>query len=251
MTNIPTPLYLDWQFWAALAAFLALILSQLPPIYLLVKPRRLDVEVHSRINVLHKVGNPNICLYVTLRNTGGRKLLIRSLRIDLSRDGKPLLTLPVQNYFENPSSTSPVLFVPFTLKPEDSWGHVVNFLNLFDRGTEKSFRESESKLSADIRKKLKERPAGNEELVLAEPELVNPFINFFDKFFIWDTGEYVAQLIIETDHQKVSFSRQYRFMLYESDTRELREQTDDYKFGGGISYNVDNHIGVFVPLFPT
>lgn len=248
MPPSPTPWYLDWQFWAAVAAVLALILSQLPPVVLWFRPRRLEVEVHSRIQVTHKVGNPNVGMFVSIRNTGGRVLRIRSLRIVLTRDNRPLTSLPAQNYFESPSAQSSVLFVPFTLKPGDTWAHGTNFLNFFDRATEKLYRETESKLRADISNKLNARAEGNSNPVIAEPELVAPFVMLFGQLFVWQSGEYVAELIVETEPGAVLFSRKYRFTLYESDSSELQAHVDDYKFGNGVSFAIDKHIGVFVPL---
>lgn len=248
MATAPTPLYFDWQFWAAVVAALALVLSQLPPVFLWFRPRRLDVEVHSRIQVTHKVGNPNVGMFVSIRNTGGRELRIRSLRIVISRDNLQLLTLPAQNYFETPSSQSSVLFVPFSLKPGDTWAHGTNFLNFFDRATEKLYREAESALGVDIRKKLKSRPEHDTEMVVAEPELIAPFMKLFNDLFVWKPGEYVAELIVDAEPDSASFSRKYRFTLYESDSAELITHTDDYKFGGGVSYNIERHVGVFVPL---
>lgn len=248
MPPSPTPLYLDWQFWAAAVAVLALLLSQLPPVVLWFRPRRLEVEVHSRIQVTHKVGNPNVGMFVSIRNNGGRVLRIRSLQIVLTRDNRPLTTLPAQNYFESPSAQSSVLFVPFTLKPGDTWAHGTNFLNFFDRATEKLYRETESKLRADIRDKLDARAEGNSNPVIAEPELVAPFVTLFGQLFIWQSGEYIAELIVEAEPGTALFSRKYRFTLYESDTTELQAHVDDYKLGGGVSFNVDKHVGVFVPL---
>lgn len=209
------PFYLDWQFWAAVVAVLALVLSQLPPVRLWFRPKRLEVEVHSRIQVTHKVGNPNVGMFVSVRNTGGRELRIRSLAIALSRDGVPLATLTAQNYFESPSSQASVLFVPFSLKPGESWAHGTNFLNLFDRATEKLYRESESALGADIRRKLRARPAEDSRPVVAEPELVAPFLAMFERLFIWQPGEYVAELKVVAEPGSASFGRSYRFTLYE------------------------------------
>ena len=101
-TTISAPFYFDWTFWAAAWALVAIVLSQLPPLHLLIRPKRLDVEVHSRIGITHKVGNPNASVVVSIRNTGGRELRVRGLSLDISRDGKPLLGLPAQNYFETP-----------------------------------------------------------------------------------------------------------------------------------------------------
>jgi hypothetical protein len=158
MPTSSTPIYYDWQFWSAVVAVLAVILSQVPPIRLWFRPRRLEVEVHSRLQITHKVGNPNVGMFVSVRNTGGRELRIKSLKLALIRDGLHLSPLPAQNYFENPSSTSSVLFVPFSLKPSETWAHGVNFLNFFDRAAEKLYRERESALAMDIRKKFKHDP---------------------------------------------------------------------------------------------
>lgn len=243
-----TPIYLDWQFWSAITAVTAIILSQLPPIHLWFRPRQLEVEVHSRVQVTHKVGNPNLSMFVSVRNTGGRELRIRKIQITLMRDNESLGVLPAQNYFENPSSQSTALFMPYSLKPGETWAHGTNFLNFFDRTTEKIYRESESLLGANIRKKLQDRPKDNEQAVVAEPALVLPFLTLFDRLFVWLPGEYVVELSVIAESSSASFSRKYRFTLYESDCVELRSHIEDYKFGGGLSYNVDRHVGVFVPL---
>jgi hypothetical protein len=243
-----TPFYLDWTFWAVIVSFVAIILSQLPPVLLWFRPRHLDVEVHSSIQVTHKVGNPNVGMYVSVRNTGGRELRIRSLKLGLTRDNNPLLTLVGQNYFETPSSLSAVLLVPFTLKPNECWGHRVNFWNQFDRATERLYRESESALIADIRAKLQSKPENDKDIVIAEPELVVSFLNLFEKMFLWLPGEYVVELIVDAQVASASCSKKFRFTLYESDTAELKSHTADYKAGGGISYNVDKHAGLSVPL---
>ena len=102
MPTSPAPFYLDWTFWAAVWALIAIVLSQLQPVHLLLRPKRLEVEVHSRIGITHKVGNPNASVVVSVRNTGVRELRIRGLRLDITRDSKQLLILPAQNYFELP-----------------------------------------------------------------------------------------------------------------------------------------------------
>ena len=248
MPPASTPLYLDWQFWTAVLAGIAIVLSQLPPVYIWFRPRRLEAEVHSRLQVTHKVGNPNVGMYVSIRNTGGRELRIRSLRIAVTRDNVALATFPAQNYYESPSSQSSVLFVPFSLKPGETWAHGTTFLNFFDRAAEKFYRERESALRVDLQRKLEARPAEDKRVVTAEPELVTPFIDMFNRMFVWNPGEYIIELSVDAEPGSASFSKKYRFTLYESDALELRSHTDDYKFGGGLSYNVDRHVGVFVPL---
>ncbi len=248
MPTPANPIYLDWQFWSALTAIIAIILSQLPPIHLLLRPRRLEVEVHSRIQITHKIGNPNIGMVVSVRNTGGRELPVRSLQLSISRDGANLGTFPVQNYFETPSSLSSVLFIPFSLRPGESWAHATNFLNFFDRATEKNVRNGQAELMKDIQKKIEARPEENSQAVIAEQELVKPFTDLFNRLFIWTPGEYEITLKVVTAPQSASFSRKYRFTLFESDSSAIVSHTEDYKFGGGLSYDVERHIAISVPL---
>lgn len=156
--------------------------------------------------------------------------------------------MPGAHYFETPSSQSAVLFVPFTLKPGDSWAHSVQFLNYFDRLTEKYFRENVARLDADIRRKLRERSEDDKRAVVGEKELVVPFFDLCKRLFIWFPGEYVADLHVFAEPSTATYQRAYRFALFESDTAELQEHLEDYPFGGGLTYNVERHVGISVPL---
>ena len=246
MPPIPTPFYSDWQFWTTVFAALAIALSQFPPIYLWFRPRRLEVEIHSRIQITHKVGNPNVGMYVSIRNTGGRELRIRSFKMTLTRDNSFSVTLPAESYFENPSSQSSALFAPFSLRPGETWAHRTWFLNFFDRATEKLYRARESALAGDIRRKLRARPEHDKHPVASEPALVAPLVELFNRLFVWEPGEYIAELVVDAEPGSASFSKKYRFTLYESDTAELKAHTDDYPFGGGLY--VDRRTGVEVSL---
>nr|WP_148663156.1 MULTISPECIES: hypothetical protein [Hydrogenophaga] len=186
-----------------------------------------------------------------IRNIGGRDIRVRTMSVSLSRDGQVLGTYPIFNFFETPSSSSAVLFVPFTLRPSETWAHGSNFLRVFDRNTEKLYRERESILRSDIRRKLAAREECDKELVVAEPENVAPFMEMFDRLFVFLPGEYTLDLRIDADSSKPVFGRRYRFTLFESDSEELRSHTEDYKHGGGLAYNVDRHAGVFIPLSPS
>lgn len=246
MSAIPT--YLDWQFWTAIAAILALILSQLPPVRLWFKPRRLEVEVHSRIQITHKAGNPNIGMFTSIRNTGGRDLRVRSMEVSITRDGDAVGVFRAQNYFVDLSTQARSLFMPFTLKPGDSWDHGTNFFKEFDRATEKYFREHSSALASDIRTKISNQPDTGKSMVSADPDLVQPFKEMFDRLFVWIPGEYVVDLVVNTDPGTASFAQKYRYTLYESDSDELKSYTNDYKHGAGLVFDSDRHAGIFIPL---
>ena len=247
-TAPPLPFYFDWTFWAVFLSLVAVVLSQLPPVRLLLRPKRLEVEVHSRILVSHTVGNPNAGMVLSVRNTGGRTLRVKSLTLRITRDGSQLTKLQGLNYFETASATAPILFVPYALNAGDTWTHSVVFFNDFDRLTEKYFRESQSALTADIRKRLAARPENDKSAVEADPKLVEPFYELYRRLFIWLPGEYVVALEVTTEPGSASFSKSYRFTLYESDTQDLEQATADYKFGAGISFSTASPARVNLPL---
>jgi hypothetical protein len=250
MTSMAKPFYSDWPFWVAVLSFVALILSQLPPIRLLLKPKRLEVEAHERILIAHKVGSPEVYLYVSIRNTGGGEIRVPTIRLALSRDGKPPFPLRAQAYLETPITKQSVSFVPLSLKLGESWSHYIHFFEAFDSATDKFYRESKSALDSDIDQKSQTKIVGDNLPVKAEPALVTPFINLFDQLFVWEPGEYLVEMIVDGHPGPASYKKMYRFTLQECDTSELKEQVEDYPSGAGISHPVDGHFELSVPLTP-
>lgn len=239
------PLYLDWNFWTALAAVAALVLSQLPPLHLFFRRSRVDLEVHSRFHLSHKVGNPNVQLHVILTNLGGRRVRVREIAVTVSRDKKEIAQLPAQNYLQSPGDTTTVLFTSFTLKPMDEWGHIVNFLNFFNRPDEKRYRAAESALRTAITD-LRKLPENKDQVVSAPTELTAPFVAMFNEKFIWAPGEYEMTVAVALDDSR--FQKKYRFTLFESDAADLSKVKEDYRTGDGINWDSGKHPGLIVPL---
>lgn len=248
MAALVNPFYTDWTFWAALLSLVAIVLSQMPPIHLLLRPKRLDVEVHSRILISHDVGNPNAAVVIGISNTGGRELRVRALRLLVHRDGNFLTQLAGRSFFETPSSQAAVLFVPFSLKPGETWSHSVSFFSELDRQAEKRYRENVSLLRGDINRLLANQTSPAKGLVEAAPELVAPFSAMFERLFIWEPGEYVVKLEVNAEPGSASFIKEYRFTLFESDTKDLKHDVDSYKTGAGIYFRAESLAHVNVPL---
>jgi len=116
MTEASIPFYANWHFWSAFLALIAIILSQLPHVRLWFRPARLEIEAHFRVQLTHQVGLPNVGLMLSLQNVGGRDLLVRAIRLRLTRDSTHLMTLPALTYFENQNSQQQSLMVPFRLR---------------------------------------------------------------------------------------------------------------------------------------
>ncbi|PJD92923.1 MAG: hypothetical protein CK424_04980 [Legionella sp.] len=237
MEAATTHLYSNWSFWAVLVSAIAIILSQLPPLRLWFKKARLDIEMYSKISITHQVGNPNLQIHLIVNNIGGRKVRVKGISVSVKKDGELIITLPAQNYLESQNSQNTLLFTPFSLDPSQEWAHIINLLNFFNREDEQEYRALEAKMIANYLSKKSNSKQESQNLIEIDSDLVQPFHGFFDKHFIWNTGEYQLTVNINTDYKIANISKEYRFTIFESHTAQLKEITDRYKFGDGIGWN--------------
>ncbi|MCD4812018.1 hypothetical protein K8R14_05500 [bacterium] len=234
MQAAEVPLYLNWSFWAVIVAFIAVILSQIPPIKNLIKKPKLDIEAYSKILISHKIGNPNLQLHLMLTNSGGRNVRIKDIYVHLTRDGGQLITLPAQNYLQNQNDQSSLLFTTFSLSSNQEWAHITNFLNFFDRVDGKKYQKIEGEMLADYREQAKLVDEKEGHLIEHPNELVSQAFNFFNSKFIWQSGEYTMKIEVKTVNDVANISKNYRFTIFETHTEQMKAITEQYKFGGGI-----------------
>ncbi|AAZ24321.1 hypothetical protein CPS_4853 [Colwellia psychrerythraea 34H] len=238
----------DWKFWSFLVAFIALILSQLRPIRLWFQKAKLDLELYSRVLLTHKVGNPNVQIHLVLRNIGGRNIRVKEISVDIERDGKFIDTLIAQNYLPDALNNQSILFTNFSLTPNDEWSNRVNLLNYFNREEDKSFKTSEKALREEIislRKLLQENDKTN---VKVTDEFIEPFIQMFQKKFMWKPGDYQFHINVKTLDEEADIKKSFRFTLFESQSEDLESYVKDFNIGAGISYDLDDHCGVLVQV---
>jgi len=242
------PFYLDWSFWAVFISVLALILSQLPPIKQLIKGAKLDLEIYSNISITHKLGNPNIQLHLIISNIGGKRIRVRNVSVSLYREEVQLGTYPAQNYLQNQSDKSTVLFTTFSLKPSEEWAHITNFLNYFKREDELKYQKIENDMISDFRSKKSLIQGEPEKVIELDQALVPPAVEFFENKFLWKPGEYYLDVSVNTEHESADISKRIRFTLFESHTEQLMAIKDYFKYGGGLWWTPDIQVAVIVPV---
>ena len=234
------PIYLDWAFWAVIVSLVAIILSQIPPIHLLLKKAAIDIELYSKISITHKVGNPNLQLHLQISNTGGSKIRVKEINASISRDNNHITNLPVQNYLRDPNDTSPMFFTSFSLLPNQEWSHIINLLNFYNRENENHYRAIEEAMVNDFNTKRALVQEDTNELIELSPDVVHPAHDFFERNFIWLPGEYKLTLNVLTDNDSANISKDFRFTIFESHSSRQRTITDQYKYGGGIWWDPKN-----------
>ncbi|MEZ9740077.1 hypothetical protein AB4283_12810 [Vibrio splendidus] len=226
--------YSDWQFWSTVVACLALVLSQLPPLKSLLKRGKVELKKHTSILIHHSIGTPNVNIFISLKNVGGRTLNVGALQIKLVRDGAELPLLLATGYFSEMNSQTTTMFTPFELGSGESWGHTTNFHEKWNRTQQQKFRAISSKVRDTISDKLKSGPLPTGELHEANLEQVEEIHSQFASNFKWLPGEYSGVISALDSSGNVIMTDEFKFTIFESESNELRAGVDDYRYGYGI-----------------
>jgi len=232
------PIYLNWEFWTAIVAAMALVLSQIPPIYQLLRRAKLTMEIYPRIAIGHKIGYPNVQLGIVLSNSGGRQVRIKKITIMFSRDGTEVVTLPAQLYSPESEPTKMLLFTGFKVIPNEERVHNFHFFLNLPRNQEREVSDKTVALIEDINAK-RAIPANKDILVEADLVHVQPFHDMLDRNYMWIHGEYLMNIKVETSDPRVYVEKKYRFTLFESDSKQLRDFETKYKYGEGIYFGFE------------
>lgn len=227
--------------------------SQCPPIRIWFKKGKLDLEVYSKIYIGHVVGNPNAQLHLVINNIGGRKIKIISISMILSRDGGNEFEIKAQNFLKEQDSKNSVLLTSFTLLPGQEWAHIVNCFNNFSKSDEKRYKTFVKECRENIAPRAVERDRKITEergLIEASEDIQNKILAFFNEKFIWESGEYKLKIILGCENSAFNIVQNYRFTLYESDSVDLKEYSNEYKYGAGIYYPSATLQGVIIPISP-
>ena len=124
-----------------------------------------------------------------------------------------------------------------------------------DRNEEKQFRKIMSDLKANITAKASYPTLatsvvdlGEKKRVEADDGYVTPIMDAFEERFNWNSGEYEMTVKTETKPRGALRETIYRFVLYESDSKELIDHAEDYKYGDGIYWHSDKPRAINIPI---
>lgn len=214
----------------------ALVFAAYPTIRLALLPERLVMDAHSSIHITDKYGYPNFSLPLSFRNDGGSEIRVKTIHATIRRDGKHIGVYTGNRFLDESGPQSKMfLLTSLRIKAGEEWGRSTFFSNKIDRRTETTLRAAFSEMSQDVntkRKALKPGKAADE--VEADPKLVVPFTESFERNFVWEPGEYAIEIRVTAEPDAASLTREFRFVLFESDTASLRKRVEKYKFGIGI-----------------
>jgi hypothetical protein len=230
---------LDANFWTAVIAFFALLVSLLPYIKKIVRKAKLEVDIYDSILVTHYIGNPIVQINLIIKNIGGNSISIKDTYIDVYRDNEKIVKLPLKNYLDKFNDSIYLPFKKITLEPNEEWHHGARFLNFFSREDSSKYKESERSLKNEIERIRKESEPN--DVIQADKSFIVSFEELFDKHFIWKEGNYLLKLFIKTDNEKVDIIKNIKFTLFESVKQEFENDKNRYLSGDRIYWYSDNY----------
>lgn len=227
----------DPAVWSVLFSFVAIILSQLPPVRELFKGRKINIKISDTFQLYHHLGNPNVNIFIDIHNVGGRKVVIDRVEcIFIDSDNKSQ-KLPAHTYIsrEFTDSNGNPLEIPISqivLKPEDRWAEMARCYKFWSESDE----EQANQFFLDLRNDIESQPRDENTLVEAKTDVVNQIANFFTSHFSLHKGNYHLLIVaLDGDNTPVEI-KGYEFTLFENHIRALKSHVDDYKYGFGILY---------------
>ncbi len=224
--------YANVEFWQGAAAFIAIILSQCPPVWLWFKRARLVVEPYDRVALTDEIGLPTVQWQLSITNMGGRDVRVKKVTLTLRRE-KDERAFSGRGYFEKSSDLQAVLLTPFSLKVQEVWSYNVSFFPPMSWEDRQTFAKLRKTLRDDILEKRAGLPKDHPDIA-ADQQHVEALMKLFEKNFYWRAGEYEAILCVETDVAKANTSSRFRFTLFESESDAMRARSEQFKFGYGV-----------------
>lgn len=235
MKNILT----DWQFWSLVVAFVALLLSQFPPVFQIFRRGKLIIDLPRNFTIDHKVGKPIIYLYLTLKNIGGRDVNVKSIEIDITEKKRSFKILG-NSYLESSTDNIYTVLSPFSLKAGETWSHSVFFEEWWSRKLNRKYKILEARIRKEITSQLNKQLTGVTERKKAKKADVDDLIKFMTSQYKWEDGEYDLTVSILGENKKILAIKTIQFILYESDAGELLSHSEEYIYGAGV-YFIDQH----------
>jgi len=225
----------DPNFYVALVAILALILSQFPPLLPRLRRARLTLLPFRRIVLYHFLGNPNCNLFMLLENKGGRTVTVDGIMLGFSKDKKNALTLPAQSYWQDLATQVEYPLTRFNLEPGQTWAHMVHCFEEFNREDERRVSDFVNAIRQDIDGQTQaEEAGGQQQQKVAQAAHVDRAMQFFRDHFRYEVGEYVLTIHVQCSPASAFSPSTHRLTLFESDVETMRRQPERFKYGDGI-----------------
>lgn len=242
--------YKQTAVWGVIISVTALILSQMPPIKSWVASEKVSAEVGSRIGIANTIGIPGFQVFVDIKNVGNRAINISGLTLEVTYPNGTVKRLSAQSYSKILSGQQSAIDFPITsigLNTGAVWSELVLFYSDFTPSEEEEIQKIRLRISQDIFSKLQARGGSIGPVIAANGPIVAESMQFFNKKFDLEKGKYniVVKCAVNGNESILKHST---FTLYDYHIMMLKSQQEDYKFGAGIYYPVNQQKQIWALL---
>jgi len=237
------PFYKNPNFLSVIVAFIAILLSQLPPVLDMTKGERIELILFERIKLFHFFGNTQLTIPIEIHNIGGWPVNIARMQIYILGPENLRLDLPGSAYFEksmpNPGQRSMKLPLGWiSLKPDESWMEMVSAMKPFNQKKEEKMIDLVSKVREDLMDKIgalnNQFGLGARQRVEIAPELDRQVKEFVHSNLKLIEGKYRLLVALISEKNKLIRVRGRTFSLYPSQIKRFKKMTENYKYGDDI-----------------
>lgn len=243
---------IDAAGWAAIIAFAALVLTQFPPLVPILWQRlrgpRVRISSRPNFSLNHWLGRTWVLMYLQVANEHSGAVAIEGIDCAIRAAGgtrakpKPVTWLTAQSFIPYPGSEQ--LFIgTIRLQAGEHWQNIVTVIHEPEEAEEEETQTLVDDFNAQINGKLDAlAQAGktNEKPVEVEPELLSRAMALFHRRFAMTKGEYEMFIAARDKDNKVLGVTKFKFIVYEGMVKSLRAISEDYKYGWGISEDLNN-----------
>ena len=181
--------YMHSSSWSAIAAVLAIFLSQTAPIATWFPKRELVVQYGDRMHLNNSLGRIGYNLPIHIENSGNTELNIIGMDLTITNEKGEHQTYSAATYKD--VIAGDIAITSVRLKPDEIWGEYVFFNQRPTTEKEDKINQIRLNISQSI---LDSSADVNFEdafkLHTADPELVKEAKDFFDENFDLEKGEY-------------------------------------------------------------
>ena len=236
--------YKKSSVWSVVIASIAVVLSQLPPVYSWIPNPEIDVNHADRIGVNNAIGLIGHNLNVEIKNIGNTDVQLSKMELVIvDPDGRSKV-FPAENYNKISTANANPIALPITSIsiPQNSvWSEMVFFNRAISTEDEESFLRIRQDIAQSIFEKQQEEGEfyNIRSLIPADEDVTEKAINFFTENFDLEKGEYKMTLNIYLKDREAPFSIDSEFTIFKHHIDMLISQTEDYKYGGGITMQMN------------
>lgn len=246
--------FLKPDFLAVYVALIALVLSQLPPLYTITQKPKLKIDFSDYVVITHLLGRTSTLVPISISNTGNGSSLISKVDCSLTTATGSVISFVASDYATYqpvPGVSQSTVFRPIgsvLLKSDERWTEVISCVELPTSG-ELELASNIVGEWTDYFALITQRPDFNpQQRYEFPPESVQRATDAMRDRFGLEVGEYTITIRLSDEDGKTILEQSSKLIISQSDVDRLLSHSEQYKFGIGINFPVPNHLTVTAPL---